>query len=90
MLVVQYLIFENKTLEVEGTYFTEEEALIRCLALSERENKKYSVARIIAETEKQNWTDWKLFKLAGSVISIRQTFEKSEFVPREKGDTQNA
>lgn len=86
MLEVQYLIVENKTLKVEGTYFTEEEALIRCLALSERENKRYSVARIIAETECYNFTDWKLFKWAGSEISIKQIFEKSEFVPREKGD----
>lgn len=90
MLEVQYLIIENKTLEVEGTCFTEKEALMRTLALSERENKRYFVARIIAETEKQHLTDWKLFKWAGNEISIKQTLGKSEFVPREKGNTQNA
>lgn len=85
MLVVQYLIFENKTLEVEGTYFTEEEAFCVALALSERENKKYSVAKIIAETEQCNVDDWGLCKRDESKITIKQTFEKSEFVPREKG-----
>lgn len=57
MLKVQYLIVENKTREVAGTCFTEEEALIKTLALSEQENKSYSVAQIIASAEQYNIAD---------------------------------
>lgn len=82
MLRVEYAVFDNKTLEVSSTNFTEEEAFFVALALSERENKKYSVAKIIAETEQCNVDDWELCKRDESKITIKQSFKTSEFKPK--------
>ncbi len=83
MLKPLYLIIENKTGVVKETRFLEEEAFLAAIDMAEAENKYYSVARIIAETDKENF-EWKLYKRNGTEITIKQSFKRSEFVPPEE------
>ena len=55
------------------------------LAISEQENKGFSVAKIIAQTEGSSMANWKLFKRDGSQIVIQQSFKQREFCSPLKG-----
>lgn len=78
MFKIEYVVFKKDPLKVAATFFTEQEALMYTLAISEQENKGFSVAKIIAQTEGSIMAGWKLFKRDGSQIVIQQSFKQSE------------
>nr|DAL17659.1 MAG TPA_asm: hypothetical protein [Caudoviricetes sp.] len=81
---IEYVVFKKGPLKVAATFFTEQEALMYTLAISEQENKGFFVAQIIAQTEGSSMANWKLFKRDGSQIVIQQSFKQREFCSLEE------